>query len=61
LAKQLGVKMKDGEIIVSGDMSTSVAGVYAAGDVISGGFKQAITAAAQGVTAVSSAYDYLKK
>ncbi len=62
LAKELGVKLdKSGEIIVDTDMNTNVEGVYAAGDVISGGFKQAITAAAQGVTAVSTAFNYVKK
>jgi len=61
LAKSLGVKLaKNGEIIVDKDMNTNIPGVYAAGDVISGGFKQAITAAAQGVTATNSAFDYVK-
>jgi thioredoxin reductase (NADPH) len=62
LAKGLGVKLDEkGEIVIGCDSQTSVAGVYAAGDVTSGSFKQAITGAAQGVVAANSAYDYLNK
>ena len=62
LAAQLGAKLDDaGAILADREGRTSVPGVYAAGDVTSGSFKQAITAAAQGVTAVNCAYDYLGK
>lgn len=60
LAKSLGVKVNElGEIIVGSASETNVLGVFAAGDVTSGRFKQAITAAAQGVVAAYSAYNYL--
>jgi thioredoxin reductase (NADPH) len=61
LAEQLGVKLEKGEIIISSDSRTNVPGVYAAGDVVAGSFKQAITAAAQGVIAANSAYEDVKK
>ena len=62
LAEGLGIKLdKAGEIVIGRGSETNVAGVYAAGDVNSGSFKQAITGAAQGVVAAKSAYDYLKK
>ena len=61
LAKGLGAKLdKGGEIISGKGSETSVPGVYSAGDVTSGSFKQAITAAAQGVIAANSAYTYTK-
>jgi thioredoxin reductase (NADPH) len=59
LAEQLGVKLENGEIKVGCESETNVPGVYAAGDVTAGSFKQAITAAAQGVTAAKSAYEYI--
>lgn len=62
LAKQLKVKLSEkGEIIVDNDMNTNVLGVYSAGDVIAGGFRQAITASAQGTIAANSAYEYISK
>jgi thioredoxin reductase (NADPH) len=62
LAAQLGAKLDaEGNIIVNQRSETSVQGLYAAGDVTSGSFKQAITAAAQGVTAVNCAYNFLEK
>jgi thioredoxin reductase (NADPH) len=60
LAKRLGVRLDDnGEIIVDCDSGTNIPGIYAAGDVTAGSFKQAITGAAQGVVAANSAYRYL--
>ena len=59
LAKQLGVALNDkDEIIVDKAMSTSVHGVFAAGDLTdaSGDLKQTVTAAAQGAVAATSAY-----
>ncbi|MDO8340320.1 MAG: FAD-dependent oxidoreductase [Candidatus Burarchaeum sp.] len=62
LAKSLGAKLNaKGEIVVNRDMETGVPGVYAAGDVVDSKFKQAATGAGEGVTAVHSAYEYLKK
>ena len=60
VAAALGAKLDGkGEIIVGCDCTTSVSGVYAAGDVTSGSFKQAITAAAQGAIAANAAYRFV--
>jgi thioredoxin reductase (NADPH) len=62
LAKGLGVKLDEkGEIIINRDSETNIPGVYAAGDVTANSFKQAVTAAAQGVIAAKSAYTYVMK
>lgn len=61
LAKKLGVDTNEkGEIKVDKNSATNVGGVFAAGDVVDGPFKQAVTGAAEGVTAAYSAYSYLK-
>ncbi|MFW9831398.1 MAG: NAD(P)/FAD-dependent oxidoreductase [Candidatus Thorarchaeota archaeon] len=60
LAKKLGVKTNEkDEIIINRHAQTSIQGVYAAGDVADGDFKQAITGVAEGVRAVYHAYMYL--
>lgn len=59
LAKSLGVITDErGYIVVDNGMKTNVDGVFAAGDTVNffGGFKQAITAAAMGSVAATSAY-----
>ncbi len=59
LAKSLGVNLDDkGYVMVDSTMRTNVDGVFAAGDAVNffGGFKQAITAAAMGSVAATSAY-----
>lgn len=64
LAGQLGLDLdKSKHIIIKDDCSTSLKGVYAAGDVTSSSnrFRQIITAAAEGGIAVSNIYEYLKK
>lgn len=61
LAKKLDLKLnKKGEIIIDSYSKTNIEGVYAAGDVTNKRFKQAITAAAEGVNAAFSAYNYIK-
>ncbi len=60
LAKRLGVETNEkGEIVIDRDSRTSVAGVFAAGDVVASSFKQAIVGVAEGVVAAYSAYRYV--
>ena len=62
LAVKLGVKInKKKEIMVDRDSKTNVKGVFAAGDVVDSGFKQAITGVGEGVVAIHSAYTYVKE
>ena len=62
LAVALGVNVNEkAEIIIDRWGKTSMDGVYAAGDVTDFGFKQVVTAAAQGATAASKVYDYISK
>jgi len=62
VSNDLGIALnKAGEIIVNEKCETNVEGVYAAGDVTSASWKQAIIAAAQGVTAAYSIYNRLIK
>jgi thioredoxin reductase (NADPH) len=63
LCNKLGVAIDEQSyIIVNPDMSTSIPGVFAAGDVTTGSnkFRQVITACAEGSIAASSAYKMLK-
>jgi thioredoxin reductase (NADPH) len=63
LTKQLGVAIDEqGFIIVNSDQSTSVPGVYAAGDATTGSNKtrQIITAAAEGAVAAGSVHKKLQ-
>lgn len=61
IAKQLSISLNEkGEIITDKEAKTNVAGVFAAGDVTNISFKQAITAAAEGVIAAHSAYEFLQ-
>mgnify|MGYP004519198925 FL=1 len=55
-----GLKLKDGHVDVSADMSTNLAGCFACGD-ITGRPYQYIKAAGQGNVAALSATDYLNK
>ncbi|MFO7370879.1 MAG: FAD-dependent oxidoreductase [Bacteroidales bacterium] len=48
-----------GEIVVSGDMSTNLEGVYAAGDSIAKRFRQITTAVGDGTVAALAASNYL--
>ena len=49
------------EIEVDKEGSTSTEGVFAAGDVTDGPYKQAVICAAQGATAALSAYNYIQR
>jgi thioredoxin reductase (NADPH) len=60
IAGALGVKLSDkGEIMINRNSETNIPGIYAAGDVTDSGFKQAITSAAEAVTAAYQAYGYV--
>lgn len=57
LANGLGVELNEkGEIKINRKSETNIPGVFAAGDCCDTGFKQAITGAAEGVTASYYAY-----
>ncbi len=63
LAKKIGVKTdKQDYIKVGVDMSTNIAGIFAAGDITTGSnkFRQVLMAAAEGALAANSAYKMLK-
>lgn len=63
LAKCMGVAVdEDSYIIVGPDMSTSVAGIFAAGDITTGSnkFRQIVTATSEGAIAAASVYKTLK-
>lgn len=62
LAVKLGVKVNDKkEIMIDRDSKTNVKGIFAAGDIVDSGFKQAITGVGEGVVATHSAYQYGKE
>ncbi|MGB9371508.1 MAG: FAD-dependent oxidoreductase, partial [Halobacteriota archaeon] len=61
VVKDLVTLNENGEIIVSHNCSTSVPGVFAAGDVTTVPEKQIIVAAGEGAKAAISAYKYLLK
>jgi len=50
---------EEGYIITDGKMATNVPGLYAAGDVRSGAFRQVVTAAADGAVAAHNAAGYI--
>lgn len=60
---QLGLESdSNGSVKVKKDQSTSVKGIWAAGDITTGsnGFRQVVTAAAEGAIAARSIYQYLQ-
>ena len=62
LVSDSGLKVnidKNGYIITDQKMATNVKGLFAAGDVRSGVFRQVVTAAADGATAAHSASEYI--
>ena len=54
-------KDKQGEIKADCNCITSVDGIFAAGDISTGGAKQVVSAAGEGATALISAYNYLNR
>jgi thioredoxin reductase (NADPH) len=52
---------KWGEILVKGDMSTNIEGVYAAGDSTDKRFRQVTTAVGDGTVAALAASDFLNE
>lgn len=50
-----------GEIVVNKDCTTSMPGIFAAGDITDIPFKQAVISAGMGATAALSAYNYVQK
>jgi thioredoxin reductase (NADPH) len=62
LAVKLGVKINDKkEIMIDRESKTNIKSIFAAGDVVDSGFKQAITGVAEGVVAAHSTYTYIKE
>ncbi len=62
IAVKLGVKINEKkEIMIDRDSKTNVKGVFAAGDIVDSGFKQAITGVGEGVVAAHSAYQYVQE
>ncbi len=51
---------KDGYVITNRDMSTKFPGLFAAGDIRSGAFRQIICACSDGAVAAKSASDYIE-
>lgn len=61
LAKSVGAKLNEkGEVLVDEHAQTNIPGFFAAGDVTSSEWKQAILAASQGVTAAYYAYKHCR-
>jgi len=62
LAIKLGVKVnKKKEIMIDRNSKTNLKGVFAAGDIVDSGFKQAITGVGEGVVASHSAFTYINE
>jgi len=60
LALGLNVKLDDNSYIVTDqNMATNIPGIFAAGDVRSGAFRQVVTAAADGAVAAHRAAEYI--
>jgi len=60
LVRSVNVQLDEsGYIVTDQKMATSIAGLYAAGDVRSGAFRQVITAAADGAVAAHNAAGYI--
>jgi thioredoxin reductase (NADPH) len=60
LAKDAGAAVDEsGYIITDHKMSTNIPGLFAAGDIRSGAFRQVVTAAADGAVAAHNAAEYI--
>lgn len=59
LVKNLVEMNSHGEILTDGKMQTSITGIFAAGDVVFGPYKQIIIAAGDGAKAALSANEYI--
>ena len=57
----LGITIDMGYIITKVDMTTSVPGIFAAGDVRDKGLRQIVTATGDGSIAAQSAIDYIEE
>lgn len=62
LLKGVGVETENSRVVVGEDQSTSVPGLFAAGDITGGSnrFDQIVTASAEGAIAALSTYNYLQ-
>ena len=58
--QDLGITNEVGYILTNEDMSTSVPGIYAAGDVREKGLRQIVTATGDGSIAAQSAIAYIE-
>ena len=54
------VEMKDGYILSDESCTTSIPGVFAAGDTRTKGLRQLVTAASDGAVAATAAYNYIR-
>jgi thioredoxin reductase (NADPH) len=61
LSEGLGLELEKGSIKVDANQETNVKGVFAAGDVTTRPFRQIVSAAGDGATAVYSAFKQLQK
>jgi len=63
LIKDIGVELENGLVKSNEDQSTSIPGLFAAGDVTSGSnkFRQVLTAASEGAIAAESIFKYIKE
>ena len=59
LSKDLGILDEQGHVVTDHHMRTTVAGVFAAGDVRAKSMRQVVTACSDGAIAAESAYSYL--
>ena len=61
LAKNLGIKLNEKEIIVDKNQRTNIKGIFVAGDVTNNPLKQIVTACAEGAIAANSAYEEIEQ
>lgn len=61
LSNQLGVKSKNGYIVVDKMQKTNVSGVFAAGDTTDNPLKQVVTACGEGAVAAHSVFGEIRK